>query len=271
MKQLNAIFILILVYNCTCAQVAYTNVNPVRVINGTPSPNMLDSVKMHPAHPLSTTIGKDSALHIWHFDATAPGSNDVGVDCRGNDIELLKLGGSPVPSQFAAIDSGVMIDAAAGTWVRPNYARIALEGAADNWDSQTDKYLGVRFKRNSQWYYGWVKMSIDALPTKAELKGYAYEKTAGKGIVAGNKGSASSVAQYAAIKQVQVSAYNGTVVFYGIRQPYSVSIADVNGRVVHTAGVDQHNTTINLQHMAHGMYMVKLQSGQDVVVRKFQL
>lgn len=273
MKQFNLLFALMLMSYCGSAQVMYTNVSPVRVLDGSTSSNKIDSVKMHLAHPLSATIGRDSALHIWHFDAAPPGSKDVGVDCRGMEVECLKLSTSLVPAQFAAIDSGVMIDASAGTWQRPNYARLAIQVPPDNWDNQTDKYLGVRFRRNAKWYYGWIKMSIDALPTKAEIKGYAYEATAEKGIIAGNKGSGSgtSVASSAAIQNVRVSSYHKTVVFSRLQHNYNATIIDMNGKVVHSTTVDAQNNTMQLQQLPGGMYIVKLQSGAETGVYKFVL
>ncbi len=253
------------------AQVSYTNVTPVRVLNGTTSSNGLDSVKLHLAHPLTATIGKDSALHIWHFDAPPTFSNDVGIDCRGNNVELLKLSTSSNPFQIAAIDSGVMIDASAGTWERPNYDRLAIENAPDNWDSKTDKYLGVRFKRNGAWHYGWIKMSVDAMPTKAEIKGYAYDKTAGKSIIAGNKGSSINVMELSSALDISITYTNALLTFANLEHPYKVHILDINGKNIYTSTVDSKNNKINVSLIPAGVYVIDAISQNKRVKQKINI
>lgn len=272
MKQFYLFFTILFSGLCSHAQIKYTDVSPVRVLDGSTSSNKLDSVKMHLAYPLTATIGIDSALHIWHFNATAPASKDVGVDCRGSYVELLQLSSSPTPTQPAAIDSGVMINASAGTWTVPKYKRLAIQGASDNWDSKTDKYLGVRFMRNAKWYYGWIKMSIDATPTKCEIKGYAYESIAETGIIAGNKGTSSSTAVTTLTNsKPAISTYNKTIIFHQIQHVYDVQVIDLNGQTVHRTTIDENRSSLYLPYTTQGLYVVKMQSGKEMIVQKIML
>lgn len=273
MKRFTTLIFCVISASASYGQVKHTDIIPVRVLQGANSSNEIDSVKIHLAHPMGTVIGKDSALHIWHFDPAPPFSKDVGADCRGMDVEVLYLASSPIPAQAAAIDSGVMIDAAAGTWKRPNYIRLNLEKVnGENWDNMTDKYLGVRFKRGSNWHYGWVKMSIDGGPSKAELKGYGYEQTANKGIRAGAKGTSTgtSIGHYEPSASADIRVRDKVLQVSGLEGRYKLAITDMTGRVVKTA-LPAGRCEVSMKELPTGVYIIKIEQGSGVLAHKIHL
>lgn len=274
MKKVSTLIFSMICAGTSIAQIQHTDVVPTRVIKGSASaPWPVDSVYLHLAHPLGTITaqGKDSALLIWHFDATPPGSNDVGANCRGMNVEVLELASSPYPTQAAAIDSGIMIDASAGTWERPNYIRLVLEKVpGENWDSQTDKYLGVRFKRGSNWHYGWVKMSIDGVPDKVELKGYGYEQTAGKGIPAGAKGKATGIGDSKLANSANIQVKHRVLHVNGLEGKYSLGITDIAGRLVRTA-IYNGNSQVDVNDLPAGIYMLKIEQTGSFQTYKISL
>lgn len=269
MRKLVTLITAIICAGASYAQIRHTDVVPPRVINGANSSNKIDSVILHLAHPLGTAIGKDSAFVIWHFDADAPYSKDVGADCRGMNVEVLNLASSPLPFQTAAIDSGIMIDAGAGTWERPNYIRLAIQNAPDNWDSQTDKYLGVRFKRGAAWHYGWVKMSIDNVPSKAELKGYAYQQTANTGIAAGAKGIPSGIVRFESLN-ADISIKDNLLQVKGIEGKYNLAITNITGKIVRSA-VAVGFYEVDMSDLSRGLYVLHIERNGQALSYKINL
>jgi hypothetical protein len=60
------------------------------------------------------------------------------------------------------------------------------------WANVSDRYLGLKFKINGEYHYGWARLTVKfhGGPPKdrtweAHLTGYAYETVAGKSIMAG--------------------------------------------------------------------------------------
>ena len=62
-------------------------------------------------------------------------------------------------------------------------------GWLGSWQNVKQAYLGLKFKINGKFHYGWARLSVNVLkgPPKitATLTGYAYESIPGKAIIAG--------------------------------------------------------------------------------------
>jgi hypothetical protein len=69
-----------------------------------------------------------------------------------------------------------------------NTAQVWEGPWANGGKGSTNRYLGLKFKINGQFHYGWARLSV-VTPAhggwQATLTGYAYETAANKGIVAG--------------------------------------------------------------------------------------
>lgn len=57
------------------------------------------------------------------------------------------------------------------------------------WVNVSDRYLGLKFKINGKFHYGWARLSVKVIKGQfkitATLTGFAYETTPGKAIIAG--------------------------------------------------------------------------------------
>ena len=53
-----------------------------------------------------------------------------------------------------------------------------------DWNNKNDKYLGLRFSKNGNMYYGWVRLDVTSA-TKWVVKDYAYNSTPNMPILAG--------------------------------------------------------------------------------------
>jgi hypothetical protein len=57
----------------------------------------------------------------------------------------------------------------------------------------TGTYLGLRFQISGADHYGWMRLTVTADPRRlpaiiVKISGYAYESTAGKAIITGDRG-----------------------------------------------------------------------------------
>jgi hypothetical protein len=53
------------------------------------------------------------------------------------------------------------------------------------WIGKEQKYMGIRFKLDGKFHYGWVKLSHDKLKDEVTINDYAYSKLPEQGIAAG--------------------------------------------------------------------------------------
>lgn len=56
-----------------------------------------------------------------------------------------------------------------------------------SWQSNPEGFLGICFKMNGAYHYGWVKLLADPEHQEILVQEYAYHKTAGAGIMTGQK------------------------------------------------------------------------------------
>ncbi len=95
-----------------------------------------------------------------------------------------------------ALSEGDAINDAQTLWngtMNNNHLTLAWGSTYGYWtDDLTDKYLGLRIVVDSDTFYGWARMDVTAGGTSFTIKDYAFESTAGEGILAGNTSSAVS-------------------------------------------------------------------------------
>jgi hypothetical protein len=140
-----------------------------------------------------------SYLNVCH-DALAGFSHQcVSSTFDANADNLVEMNGSHFA---AALQRGAKIGPAqifGGTGVKVGMAgRTFYSGSntAEHWTGPwvnngkgvTDRYLGLKFKINGEYHFGWARISVRAIAHRgfyAFLTGYAYETTANKGLIAG--------------------------------------------------------------------------------------
>ena len=92
------------------------------------------------------------------------------------------------------LDSPSVIDASAN-WTSvslPNLFYVVITGPpaqcnsnSGAWFYSTDKYLGLKFIKNGNTYYGWAKLQYGVTVPSLTLKGYAYNSVPNQSIFAG--------------------------------------------------------------------------------------
>jgi hypothetical protein len=131
-----------------------------------------------------------------------------GSRCNSDTYARLGVGAASWPWSGNAVEStgGNQYQAAAlKAGARISGARRFIRGASmasqfvgfgvshtrtlGRWVNVSDRYLGLKFKINGKFHYGWARLNVKVLKDKfkitATLTGYAYETIPGKAIIAG--------------------------------------------------------------------------------------
>jgi len=152
-------------------EIVYTDEDPDIVIDEWE----MYTLKLHgPPGP----YGEMQTYYIW-FHPFSPA--EVVLNTFDTDAQVL-AGGGGLP---LALEEGAPIEAGSTSWVTAGEYLVLNRGGTGNWVGVTDRYLGLRFRLDGTWRYGWARLDIDAAPTRFVVKDYAYQSVMEIGIAAG--------------------------------------------------------------------------------------
>jgi len=170
---------------------------------------------------IATGIAFSTNAQIVHTDlipdSVVSSNYDLDIDLDNNNVDDYRLHGEVVPgppsSEFTFIEAGGVgnsnytlnssatelsvlnfgdpINSSATNWymltstnaVMSTY--VSASPVAGLWPAKTDKFIGVQFLINSNYHYGWIKVTTDATTNQITVKEYAYNTTASQQILAG--------------------------------------------------------------------------------------
>lgn len=118
----------------------------------------------------------------WDESNTDTLAADVAVE----GVEILD------DSQFGylnALDENTAINSSIGNWntrMDPDNYLLSTSWGAE-FKGAGDKYFGFRLQRTEGYIYGWFLVNCSEKSDLLEIKGYAYNKTAGNAILAGEQ------------------------------------------------------------------------------------
>ena len=224
------------------SQIFYHDINPDTTINAWDA----FKLKMDPS-----LTGSNGSVDIW-FHPFSP--KEVVVDCK-TDAEVLMNGSNP-----AALSFGDTIGSS-GTWQKTSYDTLN-KGGYGHWVNEADKYLGVRFNKNGQWHYGWLRLDIDGTPTFFTVKDWAYQTTADVSILAGQETITTGI-QTAKNSNGPVVRVSGKMIFI----EGSTSLEGCRIIIFNLVGKKVVETSLNtnkvsLEHLPAGMYGIVLLNDQ---------
>ncbi|MBC8047129.1 MAG: T9SS type A sorting domain-containing protein [Fimbriimonadaceae bacterium] len=131
-----------------------------------------------------------------------------------------------------------------------------------NWwdDVIEDRYLGVHFvDSDDNYHYGWIRCDVVDSGKTFIMKDYAYETKVDGFINAGDLLSYTGIeTQHADLVNIFTSG-NTINIISGINNSiYQVVIYDMQGKIVHTNKYTDSEITIQLPHIAKGVYLVEI-------------
>jgi hypothetical protein len=143
-------------------------------------------------------------------------------------------------------------------------------GNTGRWKGAKDKYLGLRFKINGSFYYGWARMDVDSSGKSVTLKDYAYYNEAEKPIRAGSM--KVSLPDENPLNNIRVYSSEGSIrIEASVNQDLTgkISLTDINGRALKSIDVkNEKNVQLNTKELPTGLYIVNILTEKGTLNKK---
>ncbi len=138
--------------------------------------------------------------------------------------------------------------------------------------SNQDQYLGVRFTKNTNTHYGWIK--IELTDDGVIFKEYAYESVANTAIKAGAKESPTPTGISQSLSIANVSIYpnpaHESLNIESAEPLTEISIMDLTGIVIKNISITQGTSTrLSVEELQAGLYYIMIRSGSKSMTGKF--
>lgn len=141
-----------------------------------------------------------------------------------------------------------------------------------NFLNTNSKFIGVRFMANTNTYYGWIRVSLNAACTQLTVLDYAYQSN-GAHIICGQTNSLG-VEENDLSSFVNIHSFEKTVyldVDKSIQLNGEVQITNLLGENVHTCSLEANTQKIDLSTLNTGIYFVTLHHEKGDVVKKIYI
>lgn len=226
------------------AQIIYTNLDPDVKVEG------------WDVYQLKLDAGTNLVMDIWKHP------NEVVVNSVNSNFQVM-VDNQNLPM---ALDAGTAIDGSA-TWMKPSYTAL-WDGANGNWNNVKNKYLGLRFKKDNVWQYGWAKLEIDGAPTYFIISEYAYNSAGDAALQAGEGAETTGIKD----EQAQASFVtiypnpskgNFSIKSGGPLQNSWIEIINCQGQLVQTLTGNQ--SSFSIDGLSKGIYLVRILNEEAVL------
>jgi len=260
------------------AQIVYTDINDVT----------LTSAGATVRETLNIDLDNDGTVdyNVFSLDTNIVASignvetSAVGIDFKGSNqaagvvspitglgdvikLEVINSGTSISSSTVyaGASSSSSLVFNGGGLSVHGITALGALNDG--NFTNTTDKYVGVSFMISGAIHYGWIRVDVADNAASVTVKDFAYEQTPGVALEAGqtvaiNENELANVKTFYANNQLNINGVEGN---------FNVSVIDLLGKSISNENVNG-NSSINLNMVNNGIYLVKITKGNSVVTKK---
>lgn len=157
-----------------------------------------------------------------------------------------------------------------------------------NWyPEMLDHYLGINYKDEfGHGHYGWIRCDVKDEGRTLVVKDYAYENRVNGQILTGdtigdttfvkehviNLDSLNQVVGTSAniFKDLCIYSFNETIYITNVNltSDTQVSILNLAGQIVYTGEIINNNTTIQLNGLPKGNYVVTIQQGDSIISKQ---
>ena len=244
------------------AQIVHTDLTPDSIVSSNYDldidldNNNVDDYRFH-----GEVISGPPSSEFTFIEAGGVGSSNYTLNSSATELSVLNFGDP--------------INSSASTWNMLSSTNIVLSTyvsgipVAGLWPTQTDKFIGVQFLINSNYHYGWIKLSTDATTNRITVKEYAYNTTSGQQILAGqtaifstslieNENNSFNIYPNPATEKVTINGWGITVKLY-----------DITGKEVLVKQQNNSGNSIDLDLSStpKGMYLTSItnHAGETIV------
>jgi hypothetical protein len=145
-----------------------------------------------------------------------------------------------------------------------------MGGLDFDWKGAADKSIAVRFKINSEYHYGWIRVNIPDNASNIYIIECAFESIPGNSIVSGSK--ITSVFDNPENEGITIESKNRCLI---INTPNSSgeraagNIYDINGNCIDSFNYSGNQTKIRLDNFKTGVYFLSIDMSGRHYTRKF--
>ena len=167
------------------AQVVYTDLDPDVMVTSTGTIDMDNNLS--PDFTVTFMHTSSATVSMDYFGVSGVGGNGVAYF----NSTFTFLGSTLSASIVEKLNSGDLVNSSRSF----DSAYFCYDGtvlgfpiAVGVWAGSTNKFMGVKFNISGSDHYGWVRLSVASDCKTVTIHDYAYEATAGTGIMAGDTG-----------------------------------------------------------------------------------
>jgi hypothetical protein len=218
--------------------------------------NNVDDYRFH-----GEVVAGPPSSEFTFIEAGGVGSSNYTLNSSATELSVLNFG-DPINSGATIWQQLTSTNAVMTTYV-------SASPVAGLWPNQTDKFVGVQFLINSNYHYGWIKLSTDATTNQITVKEYAYNTTSGQQILAGQT-IATSINE---LEEKQFKMYPNPAKSYVQINEYgknlkTIDLYDVTGKKIDVRSNPGLNNSIKLDLMGvkKGLYLVKLTTNDSQIL-----
>ena len=248
------------------AQIVYTDIPDVLL---TPTGTMSYNVDFD---------GTTTDLVLGATGTVQQGGTGVQAGSAGNPLNrvLTTSGGdcrnTPLNTSIAATPPGTDLWDAFAADVPTSVYFLGTGYYTEYLSPNNTGYIAVTFAIGANTHYGWIGVDVDNSQIAITVLDFAYESTPNTAILAGDKGTTTSIAQ---VGNTEMSVYNSNnnIVIKNVETNLTVNIINLSGQVVKTASVDAGNYMVNASDIAAGIYVVSIldNNNQNVYHQKISI
>lgn len=159
-----------------------------------------------------------------------------------------------------------------------HHVSMTIKGYGINGDghwmsSENDNFIGIRFKLNNNYHYGWIALEISEETNSCIIKGFAYESEPNKAINAGETGDLSV---FDVNNEIELSIYpNPSSNHISIKnlpnsfESYEILITDISGKIYYRKESLILNEKIDISSLTNGVYLLAILTDQKSYLNTF--
>jgi len=238
------------------SEIIYTDIVPDTVVTGVPVNDIVTfPIDLDKDGNAEFYVGQhhyDNVMDAVQFFCTQYGTGEVLIDGNGQPLKL-------APDAQIDVNQSVWHDSKSNS----------MDMSTD-WPGLGDKFIGLRFYKNSHWYYGWVRVNVASDVKSVKVKDFAYQKTPETGIKAGET-EKTGVTEILYDNGAKIIVKNGLITINRAKQSGTTEILLFNnlGMIVAQDSFDSDEYHLTTESLLPGVYFCRIKSGNFMKTQKF--
>ncbi len=273
-KKLSAFITTAMLFSASAnAQIVYTDVNPDLTFIQDSVGSVSHDIDINNDGTIDATITAEFWFGIDPQWGPFTGRNVMAAPSAGSELLL-----DPLFSLLEAkpVTYNAIIDSASQTWMSQPTFLVVDAGSTSSfgqWSDTTDRYLAIRITVGGDWFYGWVRVSVDPYIISFTISDYAYNSTPNQPILAGQGQPNFGTTENSFASTINLfpnpATSHVTIDFGNNNQKVDVTITDVTGKIMYsTSASETQEIEVNTEDFKAGIYVVQIQAGDFSATKK---